>query len=278
MARFALVIAACLLCAQTVGADTATSPDGIPIAYEVRGQGAQTLVFVHGWSCDRTYWKPQLDVFSRKFKVVAIDLAGHGESGAGKRETWTIPAFGGDVAAVLDKLDVKGAILIGHSMGADVVAEAARRAPGRVVGLVWLDQYNELGTPRDPKKVAAFTEDFRADFVAATRKFVRGMFPPNADPALVDRVATDMSSAPPQIAVSALTETLNNEPHVRAALAELKLPVVTINPDTAPIDKASLGRHGVDVILMPGVGHFLMMEDPARFNPLLEQAIERIQR
>jgi pimeloyl-ACP methyl ester carboxylesterase len=88
----------------------------------------------------------------------------------------------------------------------------------------------------------------------------------------------DMSSAPPKIAVSALTETLNNEPHVRAALAELKLPVVTINPDTAPIDDASLARHGVEVIRMSGVGHFLMMEDPARFNPLLEQAIARVRR
>jgi pimeloyl-ACP methyl ester carboxylesterase len=277
--RFVLVAAACLAASiQAASADTATSPDGIPIVYEVRGAGEPTLVFVHGWSCDRSYWKPQLDAFSKKHKVIAIDLAGHGESGSGTRKAWTMAAFGGDVAAVLEKLDVKGAVLIGHSMGADVVTEAARHTPGRVTGLVWLDQYNQLGTPRDPQQVQPFMENIRANFVETTRKFVRGMFPPTADPALVDRVAMDMSSAPPEIAISALGETLNNEPHVRAALAELELPVVTINPDTAPVDKASLKRHGVDVILMPGVGHFLMMEDPAGFNTLLEEAIARIGR
>jgi len=87
-----------------------------------------------------------------------------------------------------------------------------------------------------------------------------------------------MSSAPPEVAISALDETLKNEPHVRDALAELKLPVITINPDTAPIDEASLEKHGVEVIRMPGVGHFLMMENPAGFNPLLAEAIARIQR
>jgi pimeloyl-ACP methyl ester carboxylesterase len=61
-----------------------TSPDGIPIAYETRGQGAPALVFVHGWSCDRTYWAGQLEPLSRDYRVVAIDLAGHGESGVGR--------------------------------------------------------------------------------------------------------------------------------------------------------------------------------------------------
>jgi pimeloyl-ACP methyl ester carboxylesterase len=277
MARFVLFIA-CLLCIQGVSADTATSPDGIPITYEVRGAGEPTLVFVHGWSCDRSYWKPQLEAFAKKHKVIAIDLAGHGESGAGTRKEWTMAAFGGDVAAVLDKLDVKGAVLIGHSMGADVVTEAALRAPGRVTGLVWLDQYNQLGTPRDSQQVEQFMAKMRANFTETTQKFVRGMFPPSADPKLVDKVAADMSSAPPQIAVNALHETLINEPNVRVALAELKLPVITINPATAPIDEAALNKHGVEVIRMPGVGHFLMMENPAGFNPLLAQAIERLGR
>jgi pimeloyl-ACP methyl ester carboxylesterase len=277
MARFVLFIA-CLLCIQGVSADTAPSPDGIPIVYEVHGAGEPTLVFIHGWSCDRTYWKPQLEAFSKKHKVIAIDLAGHGESGAGKREEWTMAAFGGDVAAVLEKLDVKGAVLIGHSMGADVVTEAALRAPGRVTGLVWLDQYNQLGTPRDPKQVEQFMANIRANFPETTQKFVRGMFPPTAEPKLVDKVAADMSSAPPEIAVDALHETLINEPNVREALAELKVPVITINPASAPIDEASLKKHGVEVIRMPGVGHFLMMENPAGFNLLLAQAIERIGR
>jgi hypothetical protein len=58
----------------------ATSPDGTPIAYEVLGTGAPALVFVHGWSCDRGYWDGQLTPLSASATVVALDLAGHGES------------------------------------------------------------------------------------------------------------------------------------------------------------------------------------------------------
>jgi pimeloyl-ACP methyl ester carboxylesterase len=58
---------------------TALSPDGFSIAYETLGEGSPALVFVHGWSCDRSYWAAQLEPFSRDFRVVAVDLAGQGE-------------------------------------------------------------------------------------------------------------------------------------------------------------------------------------------------------
>jgi hypothetical protein len=67
---------------------TVPSSDGIPITYEVRGKGSPTLVFVHGWSCDRTYWKGQIEPFSKIYQVVAIDLAGHGESGKGRKKLY----------------------------------------------------------------------------------------------------------------------------------------------------------------------------------------------
>jgi pimeloyl-ACP methyl ester carboxylesterase len=181
--------------AQAGGAatQTATSPDGIRIAYETRGGGPLAIVFVHGWSCDRSYWKAQLEPISRQYKVVAIDLAGHGESGLGRKE-WTMAAFGGDVAAVVKRLDLRNVILVGHSMGGDVIAEAARQLPGRVVGLVWVDTYRELGVGRTPEQVQARVSRFRTNFVDSTRAFVRGMFLPTSDRALVDWVANDMSN------------------------------------------------------------------------------------
>ena len=258
-------------------ADTVTSPDGIRIAYETQGEGTPALVFVHGWSCDRSYWKGQLEPFSRKSKVVAVDLAGHGESGLG-RKTQTMAAFGGDVAAVVEKLGLQRVILIGHSMGGDVIVEAARRLPGRVAGLVWVDTYKQLGTPRTPEEIQSVVTKFRADFVQTTRGFVRGMFPPSADSALAERVALDMSAAPPGIAIGALESAISFDREMPRLLRELKLPVVAINPDYRPTDIPSLERHGVRVVLMPGVGHFLMMEDPERFNRLLRTEIDSLGR
>ena len=258
-------------------ADVVTSADGIPIAYQAYGAGTPALVFVHGWSCDRSYWMGQLPPFSRQFRVVTVDLAGHGESGLG-REAWTMGAFGGDVAAVVKKLGVDRAILIGHSMGGDVIVEAARRLPGRVAGLVWVDTYRQLRTTRTPEQLQAFMEPFRANFAEKTRTFVRDMFPPSSDRSLVERVAADMSSAPPTVALGAMESAMSFDREIPRALQELKLPVVAINPDDRPTDVASMERYGVEVVIMSGVGHFLMMEDPERFNALLKKAIDKLLR
>jgi len=107
------------------------SIDGERIAYEVRGKGDLAIVLVHGWSCDRSYFQHQLESFSDRYIVVTPDLAGHGESTLG-RENYTIALFGADVAAVVRKLDLKRVVLVGHSMGGDVVVAAARLLKGRV--------------------------------------------------------------------------------------------------------------------------------------------------
>lgn len=250
----------------------ATSPDGIPIAYEVDGDGKPAIVFVHGWSCDRTYWRHQVGAFPDN-RVVAIDLAGHGESGTG-RDSWTMPAFGADVVAVVDQLGLQDAVLVGHSMGGDVILEAGLLLGPRVRGLVWVDTYQSLGAePDSPDEIEAFVARFRPDFVGQAQTFVRGMFLPSADPDLVNRVAADMSAAPPDVALDTVKHAIGNEGQVMRVLAELSVPVVAINPDYHPTDEASLRRHGVRLVLMTGVAHFSMLEDPGQFNRVLADVV-----
>ncbi len=281
--RLSLLLVAALVLAATAAADAgsevrwAKSTDGVRIAYEVHGQGPRALVFVHGWSCNRTFWAGQLEPFSKQFKVVALDLAGHGDSGR-NREKWTVQSYGDDVAAVVKTLDLKRVILIGHSMGGDVIPEAALRLPGRVVGLIWLDTYKKLGAGRTPEEVQAFVAKLRPNFSGATRDFVRSMFVSISDPALVERVALAMSSAPPSIALPSLESAFGYSREMPHTLERLHLPVIAINPDNAPTDVPSLEHYGVQVMLMPGVGHFLMMEDPKRFNGLLSTAIGMLTR
>ena len=127
---------------------------------------------MHGWSCDRAYWREQLGHFSERYQVVAIDLAGHGESGVG-RAAWTMPGFGDDVVAAVERLALPEIVLIGHSMGGDVVLDAGLKLADRTVGLVWVDVYRSLGEPRrSPEQIEQFMAPFRDDFVAATRDFV----------------------------------------------------------------------------------------------------------
>jgi pimeloyl-ACP methyl ester carboxylesterase len=58
-------------------------------------------------------------------------------------------------------------------------------------------------------------------------------------------------------------------------LARLGLPVVAINPAEPASDAASLAAHGVELVTMPGVGHFPMLEDPGGFNAILREVVAR---
>ena len=257
--------------------DFVPSADGIPIAYEARGEGSPALVFVHGWSCDRSYWAEQMRTFAGRHRVVAVDFAGHGASGAGRAD-WTIEAFGADVAAVVASLGLERVILVGHSMGGDVIVEAARRLPGRVAGLVWVDVYRQLATSRTDEQCETFARPFRDDFVTTTLAFVRGMFPAGCDPALVERVAADMAAAPPEVALPVMDSAIRFHRAIPPALRELGLPLVAINPSPPESDVASFARCGGTIVPMEGVGHFPMLEDPSRFDVILAKVIDSLVR
>jgi pimeloyl-ACP methyl ester carboxylesterase len=202
-------------------AGVAPSADGTAISFETTAPRDRALVFVHGWSCDRMYWRHQVAAFADEYRVVTIDLAGHGASGAG-RKSWTMPAFGEDVIDVVGALELRDIVLIGHSMGGDVIVEAALALGDRVAGIVWVDTYSRLAAPDTPEQVDASLEPFQADFTAATRSFVRQMFPATAKSDLVEEIVADMSSAPPVIALDALRHSWANEETVMAALPRLE--------------------------------------------------------
>lgn len=252
----------------------ARSADGTQIAYEVHGAGWPALVFVHGWTCHRGYWDGQLKVFCAGALTVAVDLAGHGESGA-TREDWSMAAFGADVSAVVDELGLESVVLIGHSMGGDVILEAARQLKGRVCGLVSVDEHSQLSEFPTAAEVRKRVAPFRKDFVSSTRAFVRSLFPASADASLVERVSREMSAARRQMALSAMESTWNYARDVPKRLAELKLPVVAINAPSSAEDIASLRRHGIEVVTIDGAGHFPMLERPEAFNACLNGIVAR---
>ena len=93
--------------------------------------------------------------FSKKYKVIAVDLAGSGGSGD-DRQKWTMAAFGEDVAAVIKKLDLKKVVLVGFSMGAPVILETAKRVPERLAGLVLVDDLHDIEMKYPPEMIAEF--------------------------------------------------------------------------------------------------------------------------
>ena len=265
---------------------TAVSADGVQIRYEFRGKDEPTLIFVHGWSCDRSYWREQLPYFAKKHRVVAIDLAGHGESGL-NRKAWTLDAFGDDVAAVAAKLSLKQVVLIGHSMGGSVIVKAAPKIPGQVLGLVAVDQFFNLEEKHTQEEMDKFIAPFRVNFREAVSNWVRTVFTPKSDPKLVEWVVADMSACPPDVGLGAATEAdgelafaFNVDNCLIRALQKVEAPLVFINSDLQPTAEEINKRYPPfsKAKIVRGVGHFVMMEAPAVFNGFLESSIEEFKR
>ncbi len=265
----------------SVWPQTAVSQDGIPIAYEQYGAGEPTLVFVHGWSCDSRYWRAQIDHFAKKYRVVVLDLAGHGHSGL-TRNRYTMQAFGQDVRAVVEAVGGKTVILVGHSMGGQVIAEAARLMPDRVIGLIGVDTFDNIEYPLTRKELEQMIAPLVDDFQVGTRAFVEGMIRPDTAPRIRDWILADMSSAPPWVALSALEEMMQQYIAGDAAkiFEQIKAPVVCVSGDLWPINAEANRRHmqSFEAVVVPNADHFLMLDRPYAFNQGLEQAVHTILR
>ncbi len=261
-----------LVFAQT---EKVKSVDGVEISFDVSGNGDTGLVFVHGWSCDKSYWQNQVEFFSNNYKVITIDLAGHGNSGMNRKD-YTMELFGDDVAAVVNHLKLNKVILIGHSMGGSVILEAAKKLGDKVIGIIGVDTYQSFVDDWTSEQKDGFLKSFQDNFVLTTKEFVRSMFPQNADTLLVKKVADDMSSAPPEVAVSAIRNLFYYDPV--PTLRSLNLHLISINCDMYPVSIEENKKYVKDyeVKFMKGVGHFLMLERPDEFNGLLKESIAEL--
>ncbi|MGH9797783.1 MAG: alpha/beta fold hydrolase, partial [Candidatus Polarisedimenticolia bacterium] len=250
---------------------TVRSADGVTIHYRTTGQGSPPLLFVHGWSCDGGIWDRQVETFSRRHRVITIDLAGHGRSEAG-RSRYTVPAWAEDVRAVALHLDLNGLVLVGHSLGGYVAVESARLMPERIAAVVPVDSILDAEWQPEPDRLEAFFRDFDADFVKAATGFVRDMFREDADPDLVERMVARMTAAPPEVAVGGLRSVFAYD--LTAALPQVHAPIRAINADRYPT-KIEVNRRYAprfEAVIMEGVGHFPMLEKPRDFNRLLRKA------
>ena len=276
-----LFMAVGLVQAQTEWPKIVPSKDGTAISYEIYGTGEPTLVFVHGWSCDARYWRAQLPYFSKKHRVVMIDLAGHGHSGSA-RSQYTMKAFGEDVQTVTEATGSRSVILIGHSMGGSVIAEAARLMPNRVIGLIGIDTLENIEYPMTREELDQMLAPLAKDFRTGSRQFVKPMILPSTDPQLREWILSDISAAAPAVALSAMNEMMSQyiTKEAAAIFDEIRIPVITVNSDLWPINYEANRRHmySFEAIVLKEADHFLMMNRSDDFNRALEKAINTIPR
>lgn len=211
--------------------------------------------------------------------MVTLDLAGHGHSGM-SRSNYTMKAFGEDVRAVIEATGSRSVILIGHSMGGSVIAEAARLMPDRVSGLIGIDTLEDIEYSMTREEMEKLTAPLEKDFQSGSRQFVKEMISSRSDPRLVEWILADISAAPPVVALSAMKNMMSQYITGEAAriFEEVRVPVITVNGDLWPINYEANRRHmlSFDAIVLKDADHFLMMTRPEEFNRALDTAIHGV--
>ena len=277
---------------QHVVRKTCQAVDGVTIVYSVAGGGETALVFVHGGMADRTFFDGQLAAFSDRYRVIALDLAGHGESGT-NRTKWGLPEFGGDVKAVVDAEKPRCVVLFGNSLGGPAVVEAALllaasdgpgtrppvEAPGRVAGVVGIDTFQDLGHPETPEYARLAAENtltraeaFRTDYAGSMRAMVKMLFHADADPALIAETERRMLKTSPAMLRSVAGYDVN------LSARRLRVPLRAINGDLYPTDiqAARKVKPDFDAIIMTHMGHYPMLERPEEFNRHVAAVVEAL--
>jgi len=246
---------------------TVASADGVLIAYATAGKGDITLLFIHGGFADSTFWRNQIAAFADEHQVVTADMAGHGRSGR-QRQQWTIAAFGEDVRAVVEALDLHSVVVIGNSMGGPIGLEAARILPDRIVAVIGVDALNDATAKIDGEARDAFIESVKADFPAACQGMMKALFHEDANPSLVEEVRQLMCE-PRTPTPAAFLDAFDGYDRT-AAFKAAKVPIRSLNGDLYPTNiEGNQELADYDAVVMHGVGHYPMLERPTEFNRLL---------
>ena len=250
---------------------SAAAVDGAKVHWTSKGSGGEAVILVHGWTCDETSWDSQIPELSRKYRVITLDLPGHGKSDPPKDGKFSMTVFARAVEAVRAEAKIDKAVLVGHSMGTPVIREYARRYPQHVAGLVPVDGLLIIGAAGAPGRggapnPAAMTGP---DGMKARESMIRGMFTPATPAAIQQHVLKMMLAAPEATAAGAMTATfdtasLNNE--------QSTVPVLGIYAGNSPMaNRENLKKifPNSEYVQVAGTGHFVMMERPEEFNRLL---------
>lgn len=248
------------------------------VHYVSLGKGPQTVVFVHGWSCNLNFWREQIPALQGRARIIAIDLPGHGESDK-PRQNYTMDYFADGVLAVLKDAGVSEATLIGHSMGTPVICRVYAHEPKKVTALVAVD-----GILRKPKMAGDQGARFAAayhtpEYLDHLKRFVDSTFPNAGTEALRDRTYKDMS-ATPQYVMSSAMDVMFGAETPDWGLPKVEVPILVINT-TSPMwnqeykDYVSSLSAKTDYRAIDGAGHFLMLEKPGEFNKALLEGLAK---
>lgn len=235
------------------------------IHYVSEGKGKDAIVLVHGWTCNLTNWRDQIPELSKRARVIALDLPGHGLSDK-PQTTYNMDLFADAIDAVMKDAGVEHAVLVGHSMGTPVARQFYRKYPQKTLALVIVDGgLRPFGTKEQREQ---FMAPLRGpDYKQAGAQMFAGMTATLSD-ADKERVRNSFASTPQYVLVSAMEAMADDALY---ATDKINVPVLAILAKSPfwPTDTEEF-LHGLAPDLTyqmwEGVSHFLFMDRPKEFN------------
>lgn len=256
--------------AQTVGVPKLIR-DGIALAYEEAGRGAPALVFVHGLACHRGFWAEQVKHFSRHYRVLAVDLRGHGDSDA-PEQRYTMQLLADDVAWMCSQLGIERPVVVGHSLGGLVGLELAAGHGQQVRAVTLVDSILLVPCVR-----AGFVRELvaalrSADASRALREYYSTFFGPHDDPARMAWILDEIIRTPAHVTSSILEDSVQSWDDADA-LARCEVPLLYLDASTpnADLARATKLQPQLAVGRTIGSGHFSPCEVPEQINAMLER-------
>ena len=259
---------------------------------QVVGNGEPALVFVHGFACTHEDWRKQIPALSPTFRCVALDLPGHGMSAPPAQATMT--ALGDAVNVAKAKAHARRVVLVGHSLGCKVIREAYSASNADVAGLVFIEGAYYDGDREALMERARDLIDSEGFATFAKRHFA-AMFVEGTDPTLRDQVLARVAALDPQFARDMYIEAVGWDPlRGEQTLREIGVPVLVLQSTyndarlvrkpldsgmTTPfMDAVERLVDRADITVVPGCGHFCLLEAPDVVNRELHAFASKLTR
>ena len=249
---------------------------GITLAYNDQGQGLP-LVFLHAFPLNRSMWAAQEQALTSKFRVVTIDLRGHGESDA---PLWhySLDQAADDVRALLDQLSIHQAIFIGLSMGGYILFAFYRKYAECVKGLILADTRAQPDTEEGREgrfQMAQIAYQKGASAIADI--MIPKLLSPatiHAKPEIVSQVRTMIESTHISgIAGSlmAMAERPDSIPLLRQISCPTQIIVGQLDQATPPSDAKLMAEQipNARLAVIPDAAHLASLEQPERFTQII---------
>jgi pimeloyl-ACP methyl ester carboxylesterase len=244
--------------------------NGITLAYEDRGAGKPAFVFVHGWTCNRSFFAPQVAHFARQHRVVSIDLRGHGESDK-PQGPYTRAQDADDIAYVIEHLGLGPVVAVGHSMGGTIVLQLAVAHPACVAAIVMVDPAPFVFAPEQRAGVEAMVAAIEAGDQEPRHQFIANhLFLPTSDRKLVEEVLAVMLATPSHVAASAMRGDLAFDGPTVAAQCTVPALHLAATPPFNPPQRMAEWLPGLVNGWTVGAGHFNQLEAPDQVNAMIE--------